>query len=104
MNRLLLLTLLLAGPALADPDKLYETHCLACHAPNRLGGMGPTLLPESLARLKKPDAVKAIADGLPATQMPAFKGILKPDEIAALAAWIYTPNSIPPKWDKDDIE
>ncbi|MDD3530586.1 MAG: cytochrome D1 domain-containing protein [Gallionellaceae bacterium] len=36
--------------------------------------------------------------------MPAFKGILKPDEIAALAAWIYTPNSIPPKWDKDDIE
>jgi mono/diheme cytochrome c family protein/DNA-binding beta-propeller fold protein YncE len=90
-----------AAPA---PDKLYETHCLSCHAPNRLGGMGPTLLPESLARLKKPEAVKVIADGLPATQMPAFKDILKADEIAALAAWIYTPNSIPPKWDAADVE
>jgi mono/diheme cytochrome c family protein/DNA-binding beta-propeller fold protein YncE len=98
--------LALVGPALADanPEKLYATHCLSCHAPNRLGGMGPTLLPESLARLKKPDAAKAIADGLPATQMPAFNAILKPDEIAALAAWIYTPNTIPLKWDAADIE
>lgn len=52
--------------AAADPERLYETHCLSCHAPNRLGGMGPALLPESLARLKKPDAIQAIADGLPA--------------------------------------
>ncbi|MDP2831917.1 MAG: cytochrome D1 domain-containing protein [Pseudomonadota bacterium] len=87
-----------------DPEKLYETHCLSCHAPNRLGGMGPTLLPESLARLKKPEAAKAIAEGLPATQMPAFKDILKPDEIKALAAWIYTPPTHPPKWDTEDIK
>ncbi len=97
---------LLAGPSHAapDPEKLYETHCLSCHAPNRLGGMGPTLLPESLARLKKPEAERAIAEGLPATQMPAFKDILKPDEIKALAAWIYTPPTHPPKWDAEDIK
>lgn len=89
--------------AAPDPEKLYETHCLSCHAPNRLGGMGPALLPESLARLKKPDAAKAIADGLPATQMPAFKSLLAPEEIEALAAWVYTPPKIPPKWDADDI-
>lgn len=87
-----------------DAEKLYETHCLSCHAPNRLGGMGPTLLPESLARLKKPDAVKAITDGLPATQMPAYKEILSGDEIKALAAWIYTPPTHPPKWDETDIK
>lgn len=108
MKRMIMALLLvgLAAPALADadPEKLYEIHCLSCHAPNRLGGMGPTLLPESLARLKKPDAVKAITDGLPATQMPTFNAILKPEEIAALAAWIYTPNRIPPKWDAGDIE
>ncbi len=98
----LLFTVGLAHAA-PDPEKLYETHCLSCHAPNRLGGMGPTLLPESLARLKQPDAVKAIADGLPATQMPAFKTLLQPDEIEALAKWIYTPPKLPPKWDAGDI-
>ena len=107
--RWMILLALLGTAAHADPnpnpnpEKLYETHCLSCHAPNRLGGMGPTLLPESLERLKKPDAVKAIAEGLPATQMPAFKDLLKPEEIQALAAWIYTPNKIPPKWDAEDI-
>ncbi len=89
--------------AAPDPENLYETHCLSCHAPNRLGGMGPTLLPESLARLKMPDAVKAIADGLPATQMPAFKTLLQADEIKALAEWLYTPPKLPPKWDANDI-
>jgi DNA-binding beta-propeller fold protein YncE/cytochrome c5 len=89
--------------AAPDPEKLYETHCLSCHAPNRLGGMGSALLPDSLARLKKPDAAKAIADGLPATQMPAFKTLLQPDEIEALAEWIYTPPKLPPKWDASDI-
>jgi DNA-binding beta-propeller fold protein YncE/cytochrome c5 len=89
-----------AGP---EPEKLYETHCLSCHAPNRLGGMGPALLPDSLARLKKPDAVKTIADGLPATQMPAFRTLLQPDEIDALAEWIYTPPKLPPKWEASDI-
>ncbi len=89
--------------AAADPERLYETHCLSCHAPNRLGGMGPALLPESLARLKKPDAIQAIADGLPATQMPAFKTLLQPDEIEALAAWLYTPPKLPPTWGARDI-
>ncbi|MBU1263977.1 MAG: nitrite reductase [Gammaproteobacteria bacterium] len=98
----LLFTVGLAHAA-TDPEKLYETHCLSCHAPNRLGGMGPALLPESLARLKQPDAARAIADGLPATQMPAFKALLQSDEIEALAAWIYTPPKLPPKWDADDI-
>jgi mono/diheme cytochrome c family protein len=89
--------------AVPDVEKLYETHCLSCHAPNRLGGMGPALMPESLERLKKPEAEKTIAEGLPATQMPAFKTLLQPDEIKALAAWIYTPPKLPPKWDADDI-
>lgn len=94
---------LAAAHAAPDPERLYETHCLACHAPNRLGGMGPTLLPESLARLKKTDAFKIIAEGLPATQMPAYKDILKAEEIQALSDWIYTPSKIPPKWGEDEI-
>jgi DNA-binding beta-propeller fold protein YncE/cytochrome c553 len=97
--------LLMVGLAHAapDPEQLYATHCLSCHAPSRLGGMGPALLPESLERLKKPAAVNAIAEGLPATQMPAFKTLLQADEIQALAEWIYTPPKLPPKWDLADI-
>jgi mono/diheme cytochrome c family protein/DNA-binding beta-propeller fold protein YncE len=95
-----------AAPAQAapDPEKLYETYCLSCHAPNRLGGMGPALLPESLARLKQADAEQVIANGLPATQMPAYGEALSPEEIKVLAAWIYTPPKLPPKWDAADIE
>ncbi|MCA1978714.1 MAG: nitrite reductase [Thiobacillus sp.] len=92
-----------AAQAAPDPAQLYDTHCLSCHAPNRLGGMGPTLLPESLERLKKPEAARIIAEGLPATQMPAFGATLTPEEIQTLAAWLYTPNSIPPTWEADDI-
>ena len=99
----ILLLMACLAHAAPDPEKLYATYCLSCHAPSRLGGMGPALLPDSLARLKRPDAVKAIADGLPATQMPAFKAALNADEIKALAEWIYTPPKLPPKWDLADI-
>ena len=39
-----------------DTQALYKEHCLACHGENRLGGVGPALLPENLERLRKPDA------------------------------------------------
>ncbi|MBN8510833.1 MAG: cytochrome C oxidase Cbb3, partial [Burkholderiales bacterium] len=64
---------------------------------------GPALLPESLARLRRPEAQAVIADGRPATQMPAFAAQLKADEIAALAQWIYTPVVPAPAWSEDDI-
>ena len=43
----------------------YQQHCAACHGPGRLGMTGPALLPESLARLRKPEAVKVIVAMLP---------------------------------------
>ena len=60
-------TLLLAGSVMATPllasesgktgtDTLYLQQCAACHGPDRLGGMGPALLPENLGRLKKAEA------------------------------------------------
>ncbi len=100
----LLLTIAMQFAAAApDPEKLYEEHCIACHAPNRLGGMGPALLPEALARLKKADAYKIIAEGLPATQMPSFRETLRPEEIQVLSEWIFSPARIPPKWEAEDI-
>lgn len=87
-------------PAVAEVDaaSAYVQHCAACHGEDRLGATGPALLPESLTRLRMEDAVKTIAGGRPATQMPGFEGTLPAETIAAVAAWIYRPLSDPPKW------
>ena len=93
-------------PAWANPDirKLYTQHCAQCHGAERLGAMGPALLPENLGRLKKDEANEVIAHGRPATQMPAFADTLKPDEIAALTEYVFTAPEVPPAWSLDDIK
>ena len=90
-----------AGPA--DAPKLYAEHCANCHGADRLGAIGPALLPENLARLRQPEALKTIASGRPATQMPGFSDKLKDDEIKALAALIYTPLPEVPAWGEAQI-
>lgn len=90
------------GPA-HDPAALYRAHCAACHGEQRVGGMGPALLPESLQRLRRDEALKVIREGRPATQMPAFGDKLQAAELAALSAWIYTPASPAPRWTDEDI-
>jgi len=97
---LLLAGLLLPGAASAqDAPGLYAQHCATCHGAERLGGQGPVLLPESLGRLRPAQAANVIADGRPATEMPAFSGTLAPAEIQALARFIYQPPATPPRWD-----
>ncbi len=81
----------------------YQQHCATCHGADRLGGSGPALLPENLARLRKDEALDVIRGGRTATQMPGFDSVLKADEIAALGAWIYSPVVPAPKWSEADI-
>ncbi|MEP6965226.1 MAG: cytochrome D1 domain-containing protein [Polaromonas sp.] len=100
---LLTLAASLAQAQSINPAALYLEHCAACHGAQRIGGMGPALLPESLERLRKPDAQKVITQGRVATQMPAFGDKLSPEAVAALAQWIYTPAIPAPSWNDDDI-
>ena len=100
---LLAFALLPAAQAAPDAAALYQQHCAACHGAQRTGAMGPALLPESLARLRKPEAAKTIAAGRLATQMPAFHDKLSAAEIDVLAQWIYTPVSPTPAWTDADI-
>jgi cytochrome c553 len=93
-----------AGAEVApDAAALYQQHCAACHGAQRTGVMGPALLPESLERLRRPEALKIITQGRVATQMAGFHDRLRPDEIAALAQWIYTPVAPAPAWADADI-
>jgi mono/diheme cytochrome c family protein/DNA-binding beta-propeller fold protein YncE len=78
---------------------LFKTHCAECHGADRFGRIGPALLPESLARVRKPQANRTVTKGLPATQMPAFDGTLDKEAIAAIVDYIYTPLAEPPRWD-----
>ncbi len=105
MNTYRLIVLLLsvhgaffAAAVCADTQDPYKQHCAECHGADRLGAMGPALLPENLGRLKQTEAASVIRDGRPATQMPAFREKLSDEQIARLAAFVYTPPAAPPRW------
>ncbi|MBL0074954.1 MAG: c-type cytochrome [Rhodocyclaceae bacterium] len=72
----------------ADAAALYQQHCAACHGSDRIGAMGPALLPESLERLKKAEALKVIRDGRAATQMLGFADRLSAEEITQVGEYI----------------
>lgn len=94
------------GAARAEPDAgaIYAEHCGSCHGAGRLGGQGPALIPETLARLGKEKAQAVIANGRPATQMPGFADKLDQGAIAALAAYIHEPLAATPVWGEAEIE
>lgn len=87
----------------ADAPQLFQQHCAACHGADRLGGTGPALLPESLERLKKPEALKTITQGRVATRMPAFAEKLAGEDIQALLDYVYSPLAKAPVWGDAEI-
>jgi len=99
------LTAVSAQAVAAEPNAqiLYQQHCAACHGDDRLGQIGPALLPENLRRLRKKRASATIAKGRPATQMPAFGETLSKPDIEALVSFIYKPLPEVPKWDMAKI-
>ena len=54
-----------AGRASGRRPGQFQQHCAACHGADRLGGIGPALLPENLARLRKAEAEKVLREGRP---------------------------------------
>ncbi len=78
---------------------VYQQHCIACHVDDRLGQIGPALLPGNLKRLRKKKSIRVISNGRPVTQMPAFKGTLTKEKIAAVNDFIYTNLPNIPEWD-----
>ncbi len=94
--------------ALASAEKLtvnqlFNLHCSACHGAQRLGGVGPALLPQNMKRLKKETAAEVIGRGRGATQMPAFGALLSKIQIDELVDFIFTPPDTAPVWNEDDI-
>ncbi len=67
---------------------LLHQDCGSCHGMTLKGGLGPSLLPESLE--EKPDAYLrvVISKGIPEKAMPPWEQILNPDEIDFLVAYL----------------
>ena len=91
------------GAVAPDAAHLYAQHCAACHGADRLGGMGPALLPSNLERLRRPAALDTVAKGRAGTQMPAFADRLDAAEIRALVDYVYTPPAVMPAWGPQQI-
>lgn len=86
-----------------DPAADFQQHCAECHGADRLGRMGPALLPENLSRLRKPQAIEVIAKGRQQTQMKGFADRLSPEQIDGLVQLIYTPLPNVPHWGEAEI-
>ena len=94
-----------AADSIAAPEAsaLYAQYCAECHSANRLGAVGPALLPQNLQRLRKEAAISVIANSRPASQMPPFKDILTGQQIESLVELIYTPLKSVPAWGMAEI-
>lgn len=101
-----IVSLLWVTTALADNNDaapLFTEHCASCHGVDRLGAIGPALLPENLGRLKKVEAIATVRDGRAATQMPGFGTKLEGAQIKALVDYVYQPLPAVPTWGLTEI-
>lgn len=76
-----------AEPPLArQAELLYrlDQDCGSCHGLTRKGGLGPALLPASLAGKDRDSLVAIVLHGVPGTPMPPWQGELSEDE----AGWL----------------
>ncbi len=84
-------------------DATFQRMCAQCHGTDRLGGVGPALIPQTLGRLKPQDARRAILEGRPASQMPAFAEQIDGQTAGRLVDYIFEPTFDPPTWDLEKI-
>ncbi len=80
----------------------YTTLCAPCHRPDGGGLVGPNLCDDYwIHGASFVDSVKIIWNGVPEKGMITWKTVLRPDQILAVASYIYTmrgttpPNSKP---------
>lgn len=69
----------------------YGKYCAPCHRVDGGGLVGPNLTDDYwIHGSSYTDSVKVIWNGVPAKGMITWKTVLKPDEIQAVASYIYT--------------
>ncbi len=88
--------------AVPQPELAYRQLCSTCHGERRYGGYAPPLIPSTLERKQDDALVRAILDGLPSTQMPAFGEQLEArDARAIVALLLHSPGEV--SWTLEDM-
>lgn len=89
---------------LGKGGQVYTTYCAPCHRPDGGGLVGPNLTDDYwIHGAAYGDNLKTIINGVPEKGMVSWRSVLKPDEIQAVASYIYTlrgskpPNPKPPE-------
>jgi mono/diheme cytochrome c family protein/DNA-binding beta-propeller fold protein YncE len=93
-----------ATPPPESTDATFQRLCAQCHGADRLGGIGPALIPENLGRLKPDEARRTILDGRVATQMPAFAGQVDEETAVRLVEYVFAPPAEKPAWGLDKMQ
>ncbi len=76
---------------LAQGQQTYTTLCAPCHRPDGGGLVGPNLCDDYwIHGSNYVDNVKTIINGVPEKGMLTWRGVLKPNEIQAVASFIHT--------------
>src|SRR5262249_17435182 len=81
---------------IAPGERLFQVHCAGCHGPKGEGGSGPTLAVPALTRAPTEEAlIKAIAEGIPGTEMPRSR--LDKEQIKQVAVFVRRLGQLPPE-------
>jgi cytochrome c oxidase cbb3-type subunit III len=76
---------------LAGGQNIFVSTCAPCHRADGGGLVGPNLTDDYwIHGAKFADSLKVIWNGVPEKGMVTWKGVLKPDQIHAVASYIYT--------------
>jgi cytochrome c oxidase cbb3-type subunit 3 len=95
-----------ASAQVLQGERLYQRNCAFCHAADgsAKSWIGRFLEPHprdltdarAMAGMTRERLTRAIADGLDGTSMPAWKSVLRPEEIEAVAAYVERAFIAPP--------
>ncbi len=100
-------TLMADNTAMDAAKVTFATNCAACHGPQGQGVIGPNLTDDYWLHGNKPDQIfNTIENGVTEKGMLAWKGVLKPEQMKGLVAYIRSlhgsspPGAKPPQGEK----
>lgn len=71
--------------------EVFTTNCVACHAADLTGGVGPNLVDDEwIHGGELTDIARVVTEGVPAKGMITWKGVLTDAQIAQVAAYVYS--------------
>lgn len=85
-------------PVVSRGETVYKTYCTACHGPYLTGGSARGLIKTEWLRGNTPDALRrTVTEGIAELGMPPWGAALKPEDIAAVVAFVIAQQSAPPR-------